>query len=85
MTTRLVNDIAGFIRRIDGNNRLPARVLGGRIADFVNGLDGLSRDIADLRTQFADFVERTNPDKQMGAGALAELIVAEFDLDGADR
>jgi hypothetical protein len=27
------------------------------------------------------FVERANPDKRLGAGSLAELIVAEFDLD----
>ncbi len=83
MSTPLVDEIAQHIRRIDGNNKMPATILGGRIADF---LEGVTDGSPELRTRFVDFVERTNADKRTGAGRLAELIAAEFDLpeDGAE-
>ena len=81
MTAPLVDDLAQFIRRVDGDNRMYPRSLGARIADFVNGVNGLVDGPNEIRNRYADFVERTNPDKRMGAGALAELIMAEFGLD----
>lgn len=78
MTTGIVNDIAQHIRFVDGGNRMPARDVGIEVGRFVE-TDGC-QGCVDL---VADFVARTNPDKRMGAGALAELIVAEFNLDEA--
>ncbi len=76
MTTRTADALAGIIRAVDGDNTLSAGDLGWEIATRVcpSRLDLYGTD-------FVKFVERTNPDKAMGAGQLAELIVAEFDLD----
>jgi hypothetical protein len=76
MTTTAMDALAGIIRQVDGNNALSPTDLGWEIASkmppfFLNGYG----------QALADFVERTNPDKRMGAGRLAELIVAEFRLD----
>ena len=68
--------IAGLIRHRDSDNRATASALGAEIAEWLVGTVGFDRP-ADL----VAFVERTNPDKRMGAGRLAELIVAEFNLD----
>jgi hypothetical protein len=82
MTARVVTDIAEVIREIDPDNRLPlaelSATLTNRLIAFYGDADLFAADIV-------AFVERTNPDKRLGAGALAELIVAEFDLDGATR
>jgi hypothetical protein len=76
----LINEIAAHIRRMDGANQMPAAELGYAIAGFLI-VANQSRPAADI----VAFVERTNPDKRMGAGALAELIVAEFQLDEVAR
>jgi hypothetical protein len=76
MTARLVNDIAAIIREVDGDNKLSPADLGATLA---------TRLIPFYSDLYAEdviaFVERANPDKRMGAGRLAELLVAEFDLD----
>jgi hypothetical protein len=78
--TTLTNTLAGIIRNVDGDNSMRPRDLGYAIADkfppFIINQHG---------NDIAAFVERTNPDKQIGASALAELIVAEFDLDEENR
>jgi hypothetical protein len=78
MTARLINDIAEVIREIDGDNKLSAHELSwGVVSD-----PRMAHRFAGVRLgDLTAFVERTNPDKTMGAGALAELIVAEFDLN----
>lgn len=77
-----VNDIAAIIREIDGNNQMPlpefSATLTNRLVAFY-GHDAL------FASEVVEFVERTNPDKRLGAGALAELIVAEFGLDEVAR
>ncbi len=78
MTVSITDQIAQHIRIVDGGNKMPARDLGREIALYLGHKpNGVRYDSADL----VGFVERTNPDKTMGAGALAELIVAEFNLD----
>ncbi len=76
MTTKTIDAMAGIIRQVDGDNLLSPTDLGEAVAmklpPFYTTLRG--RDLI-------AFVERTNPDKRMGAGQLAELIVAEFRLD----
>lgn len=69
--------IAGLIQHRDGDNRLSAHDLGAAIADWL-------AETVDFRrgTELVAFVERTNPRKDVGAGALAERIVAQFELDG---
>jgi hypothetical protein len=82
MTARVVTDIAEVIREIDPDNRLPlaelSATLTNRLITFYGDEDLFAADIV-------AFVERTNWDKQLGAGALAELIVAEFGLDEVAR
>jgi hypothetical protein len=68
--TDIRNEIAEHIRRADGGNRLTARELGERLA---------MRE--DLGQRVVEFVEAANPDKTMGAGALADAIVDRFGLD----
>jgi len=76
MSARTEIDIADMIREVDGDNRMSPTNLGATLASR------LCVFYSDLEvTDVIEFVERTNPDKQMGAGRLAELIVAEFDLD----
>lgn len=76
--SNIVNDIAAVIRQMDGDNTMQPRTLGVKVATALS----LSRaDCFDKAVPIVAFVERTNPDKTLGAGALAELIVAEFDLD----
>jgi hypothetical protein len=82
MNVPLIDEIAAHIRRVDGSNKMPARVVGTRIANF---LDGVTDGSEETQIRIEDFVERTNLDKTVGAGALAELIVAEFRLDEAAR
>jgi hypothetical protein len=76
MNVSLILDLAATIRRIDGDNTLDPHDLGRLLAEH----EPLRRKVID--TELAAFVERTNPRKDVGAGALAELIVAEFELDG---
>jgi hypothetical protein len=76
VSPQLVLDIAAYIRRVDGGNRLHAEVLGTRVAEYLHQ-NGISVSTGAV----AAFVERTNADKRMGAAHLAELIVAEFRLD----
>lgn len=76
MTTTIADQIAQHIRAVDGDNTMPARDLGTALGRHV-----VTDDCQGRIDQFADFVARTNPDKQLDAGALAELIVAEFNLD----
>jgi hypothetical protein len=68
--------ISGLIQYRDADNSASAGDLGAIIAAWLTEVTGFART-ADLIA----FVERTNPDKRMGAGRLAELIVAEFQLD----
>lgn len=80
---QLVDQIAQHIRFVDGGNKLDAYDLGDRIASYLyNDLELISTESQAIKIE--SFVARTNPDKTMGAGALAELIVAEFDLDEVD-
>lgn len=74
--TNLTGGLALHIRRVDGDNTMPARELGAALGRYLD--DDGCKGCVDL---VADFVERTNPDKELGAGALAELIAAEFNLD----
>jgi len=73
---RTVNDIADMIREVDGDNRMTSTFLGATLASrlcvFYSDLE-----VVDVIA----FVDRTNPDKRMGAGRLAELLDAEFNLD----
>jgi hypothetical protein len=82
MTTTLTGDIAAIIREVDGDNTMPAADLGWelacRLADAMHDFYVKHDLYADVIMRF---VERTNPDKRMGAGRLAELIVTEFELD----
>lgn len=78
MISHIVNDLAEFIRRVDGDNKLPAEELSAALANHLIDAFGHERVFA---SDVVEFVERTNPDKAMGAGQLAELIVAEFQLD----
>jgi hypothetical protein len=74
--TQTVQALAGLIRQVDGDNTLSATDLGhelaGKFPPFFANQHGAA---------LVAFVERTNPDKTLGAGQLAELILAEFDLD----
>lgn len=77
MIDDVINDIAAVIREVDGDNTMPPRTLGVKIATALS----LRRaDCFDRAVPIVQFVERTNPDKRIGAGHLAELIAAEFDL-----
>lgn len=78
MTITVTDALAGIIRQVDNDNTMPASSLGREIAWHHCAPKSLARTSA---ADVAAFVERTNPDKRMGAGELAELIVAEFDLD----
>ena len=82
MTARLVNDLAEVIREIDPDNQRPVQELSAQLATRLVAFYGADELYAE---DVVAFVERTDPDKQMSASHLAELIVAEFDLDGADR
>ena len=78
MTTSVVDDFAKLICYVDGDNTLTPHQLGHEIAFHLNMMPRhLRRD----SNAVIAFVKRTNPDKRMGAGRLAELLVAEFDLD----
>lgn len=75
---RTVHDLAALISGVDPDNKMDPCELGWRIQEFVDSGRPAARQIgADLPL----FVERTNLDKRMGAGQLAELVVAEFGLD----
>jgi hypothetical protein len=84
VTTTLVDDIAAHIRYVDAGYELSPYQLGSAIAEFL-----LNRGvITPAQVQAVeDFAERPNrgagykQPKPMGAGRLAELLVAEFDLD----
>ncbi len=80
MPHNVIAAMAGLIRQVDGDNRLSPTELGEAIVAKMppSFQDNRGRDMA-------DYISWINPDKQMGAGRLAELIVAEFDLDEADR
>lgn len=82
MNVPLINDLASHIRRVDGGNRLSAYELGEEVNDFLYRRSLID---ADQLSPVNHFVVRTNPDKRMGAGALAEAIVAEFELGEVDR
>ncbi|WP_045740802.1 hypothetical protein [Actinoplanes rectilineatus] len=74
----VINDVAGLIREVDGANRMTATGLGAVLAERLVVFYGAAElNVSDV----VEFVVRTNPDKQLGAGVLAELIVAEFGLD----
>lgn len=81
--TKTINDLAAMIRQVDSDNTMSAAALGRRIGWYLADL----YDVEDMDARSASvgevvaFVERTNPDKQLGAGRLAELIVAEFNLE----
>nr|WP_221374475.1 hypothetical protein [Actinoplanes polyasparticus] len=77
-TARTVSDIAEVIREIDGDNAMPASRLGREIAWHARAPKTLARVLA---VDVAAFVERTNADKALPPARLAELLVAEFDLD----
>ena len=68
--------MAGIIRQVDGDNTLTPTDLGEAIAMKLPPFYTTTRG-----RDLIAFVERSNPNKRLVAGALAELIVAEFDLD----
>jgi len=76
----LVDEIAQIIRVADGNNRAKPETLAMAIEDGLQDLDIYTVGWKPL----AEFLQRSNPDKQIGAGRLAELIVAEFRLGEED-
>ncbi len=79
MTARTVDDIAALIREVDSDNAMDSNVLGRKVAERL-------LPAGDVRiNDMAGFIGWTNPDKTMGAGALAELIVDEFDLDEEEQ
>ncbi len=78
ITARTVNDIAAVIREIDGDNQMPAFQLGREIAWHERAPRSLARILA---ADISSFVARTNADKMCTPERLAELLVAEFDLD----
>ncbi|GAA0494182.1 hypothetical protein Ade02nite_20590 [Paractinoplanes deccanensis] len=69
VTDLAIHDLVNLIRDVDGDNSLSSYELGLELY-YRLGVTGV-----------VGFVERTNPDKRLGAGQLAELIVAEFNLD----
>ncbi|MET0416656.1 MAG: hypothetical protein ABW022_11615 [Actinoplanes sp.] len=78
--TRTVDDIAAHIREVDPDNKAHPADLGDDIARFL--IPGFPLTALAARTEeVKDFVFYRNRDKQLDAGRLAELIVAEFDLD----
>lgn len=79
MSARLVDRLAQHIRTVDGGNRLSPGVLGREVATYLMASSNFT-GVDDL----IGYVEFINPDKTMGAGALAEAIVTEFDLDKED-
>jgi hypothetical protein len=70
------NDLAEHIRRVDGDNTLPAHELGYEIAHQLT-----TRPRRVDSGDVIGFVKRVNPDKAMGAGALADAIVDHFRLE----
>lgn len=74
--TNIRNHTAAIIREVDGGNKMPAAELGAVLA---------SRLIPFFHDLYAEdvigFVERINPGKTMGAGALADAIVDHFHLE----
>jgi hypothetical protein len=73
-----IRDLAALIRDVDGDNTLAPRILGVKIA---TALSLHHAGCFDKAVTIVEFVERTNPDKRMDAGRLAELIITEFELD----
>lgn len=76
VTARTVNDIADMIREVDRDNRMTATNLGATLASRLCVFYG-DLEVVDV----IDFVVEVNPDKTLGAGRLAGLIVEEFQLD----
>lgn len=72
------NDLAQHIRRVDGGNKLPPAELGYEISYLLT-----ARPYRVDSGELVGFVKRVNPDKTMGAAALADAIVDEFNLDPA--
>lgn len=62
--------LAAYIRAVDGDNRMPIEELAERVSVWYGSPDGL-----------VDFVCRVNRDKTMGAAALADAVVDEFDAE----
>ncbi len=73
---RTINDVAAVIRADDGANTITPGALGDAVS---NRLDQAGFETA--RADVVAFVERTNGDKRCTPERLAELIVAEFNLD----
>lgn len=72
------NQIAATIRRMDGNNNAPARKLAFAIAADLTE-DGLVEFIDEY--EVIEVIERRNPDKTMGAAALADAIADDLNLN----
>jgi hypothetical protein len=76
-------DLAHHILNVDPDNTMAATELGYEIALTLN-----TRRTHPHRVDSADligFVKRINSDKTLGAGALADAIVDEFNLDEETR
>lgn len=70
------SDLAAFIRKVDGDNRLSAHDLGMDIAaQLVTGYSDLYGE------DVIRFVERVNPAKTLCICDLANEIVDHFDLE----
>lgn len=72
------NTIAATIRRVDGNNNADARTVAFAIADQLTG-EALVEFIDEY--EVIAVIEKRNPDKTMGAAALADAIVDDLNLD----
>ena len=77
-TARTVSDIAEMIREIDGDNTKDVYELAWQIQER---LDVARVPNEPLGADLVLFMARTNPDKALTPDRLAELIVAEFELD----
>lgn len=75
----LVAEIAHHICVVDGENKLDPHKLGNEIAGFL--IDRGLIVTEDDEIAVTNFAADANPDKKVGAGRMAELIVAEFGLD----
>lgn len=78
----LRSELAEHIRRVDGDNKMDPYDLADRISSHLyNNLELISTESEAIKVEF--FVIRANPDKTMGAAALADAIVDRFKFDEA--
>lgn len=77
MSTNIRLDLAQHIRYMDGRNDLTCAALSTVVVVFVGEVT--DRQIS--RGEMDDLMSGINPDKTMGAAALADAVVDHFHLD----